>query len=44
MKAIPHAPHFGSIASKIKAKISEAQQAAFESLNLQPSTLNRLNG
>ena len=51
VQAIPHAPQFGSIASKIKVNISEAQQAAPESLNSdksragpQPSTLNRLNG
>jgi len=44
VQPIPHAPLFGSAASKIKAKVSEAQPAAFESLNLQPSTLNRLNG
>ena len=47
---IPHAPLFGSIASKIKAKVSEGRQAVPESLNplarrseaetAQPSTFN----
>ena len=27
MQAIPHAPHFGSIASKIKANLSKAKRA-----------------
>jgi len=44
VRAISHAPLFGSIASKMRGNVSEAQQAAPESLNLQPSTLNRLNG
>ena len=56
VQPIPHAPLFGSIASKIKVNVSEAQQAAPESLNPvkgrgphgalrpQPSTFNRFNG